>query len=133
MQVSATDEDDSVHSLNGVVSYSILSQEPPEPLYNMFTINSKTGLVSLDKAGLDREVSEQLGADWGDDPPKSCRSRDGHSSPPPPSSQKQLEGQPAELLGCPSESFSEALGQSQSMAGKEGWFPLALHSPFQFS
>lgn len=95
MQVSATDEDDAVDTLNGVVSYSILSQEPPEPLRNMFAINSKTGLISLNKAGLDREVSEQLGVD----PPKSCRSCDGHSSPPPPSSQKQLEGQPVQLLG----------------------------------
>ncbi|KAK9392603.1 cadherin-1-like [Crotalus adamanteus] len=55
MQVSATDNDDAVDTLNGVVSYSILSQEPPEPLSNMFTINSKTGLISLNKAGLDRE------------------------------------------------------------------------------
>lgn len=99
MQVSAIDEDDAVDTLNGVVSYSILSQEPAEPLSNMFAINSETGLIFLNTAGLDREVSEQLGANWGDDPPKSCRSRDGHSSPPPPSSQKQLEGQPAELLG----------------------------------
>ncbi|XP_070808984.1 cadherin-1-like [Pituophis catenifer annectens] len=55
MQVSATDEDDPVDTLNGVVSYSILSQEPPEPVGDMFTISSETGLISLKKAGLDRE------------------------------------------------------------------------------
>ncbi|XP_025032908.1 blastomere cadherin-like, partial [Python bivittatus] len=55
MQVSATDQDDAVNSLNGVVSYSILSQEPPEPLRDMFAIDSKTGFISLSKASLDRE------------------------------------------------------------------------------
>ncbi|XP_058011239.1 cadherin-1-like isoform X3 [Ahaetulla prasina] len=55
MTVTATDADDAVDSYNGVITYSILSQEPPEPLRDMFTINSETGLVSLKKGGLDRE------------------------------------------------------------------------------
>ncbi|XP_063169184.1 B-cadherin-like [Candoia aspera] len=55
MKVSATDEDDAVDSYNGVVTYSILSQEPPEPQKQMFTINNETGLISVVVAGLDRE------------------------------------------------------------------------------
>ncbi|KAJ6652523.1 hypothetical protein lerEdw1_011493 [Lerista edwardsae] len=60
MQVSATDKDDSEESYNGVVTYSILSQEPSEPHGQMFTINSDSGLISVLASGLDREVSVHL-------------------------------------------------------------------------
>uniref|UniRef100_A0ACB8EBS1 Uncharacterized protein n=1 Tax=Sphaerodactylus townsendi TaxID=933632 RepID=A0ACB8EBS1_9SAUR len=55
MQVSATDKDDAVDSYNGVVSYSIVRQEPPEPHPEMFAINNETGMISVVVAGLDRE------------------------------------------------------------------------------
>ncbi|XP_007443332.1 cadherin-1, partial [Python bivittatus] len=55
MTVSAVDKDDAVDSYNGVITYSILSQEPPEPERQMFTINNETGLISVVVAGLDRE------------------------------------------------------------------------------
>ncbi|XP_015262218.1 PREDICTED: cadherin-1-like [Gekko japonicus] len=55
VQVSATDSDDAVNTYNGVVSYSILSQAPPEPHPQMFTINSETGMISVVVSGLDRE------------------------------------------------------------------------------
>ncbi|XP_032086338.1 cadherin-1-like isoform X2 [Thamnophis elegans] len=54
MTVTATDADDAVDSYNGVVTYSILSQEP-EPDRRMFTINNGTGLISVVVSGLDRE------------------------------------------------------------------------------
>ncbi|KAL8195127.1 UNVERIFIED_CONTAM: hypothetical protein K2H54_046887 [Gekko kuhli] len=57
MQVSATDADDAVNSYNGVVSYSILSQAPPEPHLQIFTINRDTGIISMASSGLDREKS----------------------------------------------------------------------------
>ncbi|KAL8195129.1 UNVERIFIED_CONTAM: substrate-specific activator of APC-dependent proteolysis [Gekko kuhli] len=55
VQVSATDADDAVNTYNGVVSYSILSQAPPEPHPQMFTINNETGMISVIVSGLDRE------------------------------------------------------------------------------
>ncbi|XP_054856527.1 B-cadherin-like [Eublepharis macularius] len=55
MQVSATDKDDSVDSYNGVITYSIISQDPPEPHPQMFTINRDTGTISVFTAGLNRE------------------------------------------------------------------------------
>ncbi|XP_053127128.1 cadherin-1-like isoform X2 [Hemicordylus capensis] len=55
MHVSATDADDSVDTYNGVVTYSIVSQEPPQPNGHMFTINNATGLISVFSTGLDRE------------------------------------------------------------------------------
>ncbi|KAL8195126.1 UNVERIFIED_CONTAM: hypothetical protein K2H54_046884 [Gekko kuhli] len=55
VQVSATDADDAVNTYNGVVSYSILSQAPPEPHPQMFTINRDTGTISVASSGLDRE------------------------------------------------------------------------------
>ncbi|XP_032086333.1 cadherin-1-like [Thamnophis elegans] len=54
MTVTATDADDAVDSYNGVVTYSILSQEP-EPERRMFTINNGTGLISVFVSGLDQE------------------------------------------------------------------------------
>uniref|UniRef100_A0A8D0GFW3 Cadherin-1 n=1 Tax=Sphenodon punctatus TaxID=8508 RepID=A0A8D0GFW3_SPHPU len=59
MQVTATDADDGVNSYNGVVYYSILSQEPPEPHSQMFTIDSSTGVISVVGTGLDREKFPQ--------------------------------------------------------------------------
>ncbi|XP_054856856.1 B-cadherin-like [Eublepharis macularius] len=55
MQVSATDKDDSVDSYNGVITYSIISQAPPEPHPQMFTINNNTGMIGVIISGLDRE------------------------------------------------------------------------------
>ncbi|XP_015262180.1 PREDICTED: B-cadherin-like [Gekko japonicus] len=92
VQVSATDSDDAVNTYNGVVSYSILSQVPPEPHPQMFTINSETGMISVVVSGLDREKVPQYNltlqaadmqgqgltttgtavitvADWNDNPP----------------------------------------------------------------
>ncbi|XP_077166745.1 cadherin-1-like isoform X4 [Paroedura picta] len=55
VQVTATDADDAVDSYNGIVSYSIISQSPPAPDPQMFTINNDTGMISLIRPGLDRE------------------------------------------------------------------------------
>ncbi|NWX17642.1 CADHK protein, partial [Aegotheles bennettii] len=55
MQVTATDADDAVETYNGVLAYSILSQEPREPHPQMFTINRATGALSVIASGLDRE------------------------------------------------------------------------------
>lgn len=57
LQVSATDADDTEDSYNGVVSYSIISQDPPAPVAQMFAINGDTGMISLIASGLDREVT----------------------------------------------------------------------------
>lgn len=56
MQVNATDADDDVETYNGVIAYSILSQEPREPHPHMFTVNRATGTLSVIASGLDREV-----------------------------------------------------------------------------
>lgn len=61
LRVLATDADDTVSSSNGVVSYSILSQVPEKPHPGMFTINSRSGLVSVAMPGLVAEVSPGLG------------------------------------------------------------------------
>ncbi|KAM9374151.1 LOW QUALITY PROTEIN: B-cadherin-like [Phaethornis superciliosus] len=55
MQVTATDADDAVETYNGVIAYSILSQEPREPHPHMFTINRANGALSVIASGLDRE------------------------------------------------------------------------------
>ncbi|XP_027759637.1 cadherin-1 isoform X4 [Empidonax traillii] len=55
MQVTATDADDAVETYNGVIAYSILSQEPREPHSQMFTVNRGTGTLSVIASGLDRE------------------------------------------------------------------------------
>lgn len=58
MQVTATDDDDAIHTYNGVVAYFIHSQEPKEPHDLMFTIHKSTGAISVISSGLDREVSD---------------------------------------------------------------------------
>ncbi|NXE54594.1 CADH1 protein, partial [Casuarius casuarius] len=55
MRLNATDADDAVETYNGVIAYSILSQEPREPHRQMFTINRATGTVGVIASGLDRE------------------------------------------------------------------------------
>ncbi|XP_010610627.1 cadherin-3 isoform X2 [Fukomys damarensis] len=55
MQVTATDEDDAIDTNNGVVAYSIHSQEPKDPNDLMFTIHRSTGSISVISSGLDRE------------------------------------------------------------------------------
>ncbi|MBW00078.1 Cadherin-3, partial [Eschrichtius robustus] len=52
MQVTATDEDDAINTYNGVVAYSIHSQEPQDL---MFTVHRSTGTISVVSSGLDRE------------------------------------------------------------------------------
>ncbi|NXA54269.1 CADH1 protein, partial [Nothocercus julius] len=52
MTVNATDADDGVNADNGIVHYSILSQEPP---HQMFTIDPEKGVISVIATGLDRE------------------------------------------------------------------------------
>ncbi|XP_075694668.1 blastomere cadherin-like isoform X2 [Rhinoderma darwinii] len=59
MTVSATDLDDAEESDNGLVQYSIISQLPHEPNDKMFRIDSKTGLISVDKSGLSYEKSKK--------------------------------------------------------------------------
>lgn len=56
MTVNATDADDAVTVNNGIVSYSIVSQEPPKPHPQMFTIDPQKGVISVLGTGLDREV-----------------------------------------------------------------------------
>lgn len=58
MQVTATDEDDAIQTYNGVVAYSIHSQEPKDPHDLMFTIHRSTGTISVISSGLDREVGD---------------------------------------------------------------------------
>ncbi|XP_006156977.1 cadherin-3 [Tupaia chinensis] len=55
MQVTATDEDDAINTYNGVVAYSIHSQEPKDPHDLMFTVHRSTGTISVVSSGLDRE------------------------------------------------------------------------------
>ncbi|KAG7477948.1 hypothetical protein MATL_G00074980 [Megalops atlanticus] len=58
MKVTANDADDDT-TANGMVRYRILSQTPPIPIPNMFTINSETGDIITVAAGLDREKVSQ--------------------------------------------------------------------------
>ncbi|XP_013359392.1 PREDICTED: cadherin-3 [Chinchilla lanigera] len=55
MHVTATDEDDAINTDNGVVAYSIHSQEPKDPHDLMFTVHRSTGSISVVSSGLDRE------------------------------------------------------------------------------
>ncbi|XP_032051785.1 cadherin-1-like [Aythya fuligula] len=57
MTVNATDADDTVAADNGIVSYSIVSQEPARPHPQMFTINPQKGVISVLGTGLDRETT----------------------------------------------------------------------------
>ncbi|NXU46603.1 CADH1 protein, partial [Drymodes brunneopygia] len=56
MTVNATDADDGVNMDNGIVAYSILSEEP-KGAQQMFTINAKEGIISVIGTGLDRETT----------------------------------------------------------------------------
>lgn len=60
MTVNATDADDAVNTDNGIVSYSIVSQQPPSPHPQMFTIDPAKGVISVLGTGLDREVGALL-------------------------------------------------------------------------
>uniref|UniRef100_A0A8C4SF94 B-cadherin-like n=1 Tax=Erpetoichthys calabaricus TaxID=27687 RepID=A0A8C4SF94_ERPCA len=58
MTVTATDKDDPTTD-NGMFKFSVLSQTPPVPHPQMFTIDQDTGTIRVISAGLDREnVSE---------------------------------------------------------------------------
>ncbi|KFO35046.1 Cadherin-3 [Fukomys damarensis] len=54
-EVTATDEDDAINTNNGVVAYSIHSQEPEDSNDLMFTIHRSTGSISVISSGLDWE------------------------------------------------------------------------------
>uniref|UniRef100_A0A8C2EPI5 Cadherin-1 n=1 Tax=Cyprinus carpio TaxID=7962 RepID=A0A8C2EPI5_CYPCA len=54
VQVTATDADDP-ETDNGVISYKIVSQEPPFPKPNMFDINILSGTIRVRETGMDRE------------------------------------------------------------------------------
>lgn len=61
MTVTATDADDTENTDNGVISYSIVKQDPELPKPNLFTINSVTGGIRVNALGLDKEVRND---DW---------------------------------------------------------------------
>ncbi|KAM9269070.1 cadherin-1-like [Cariama cristata] len=56
MTVNATDADDAVNVNNGIIGYSILSEEP-KSAQRMFTIDSAKGVISVIGTGLDRETT----------------------------------------------------------------------------
>ncbi|XP_010177993.1 PREDICTED: cadherin-1-like, partial [Mesitornis unicolor] len=56
MTVNATDADDGVNMNNGIIRYSILSEEPSSG-ERMFTIDPKKGVISVIGTGLDRETT----------------------------------------------------------------------------
>ncbi|NXW70449.1 CADH1 protein, partial [Hirundo rustica] len=56
MTVSATDADDAINVNNGIIGYSILSEEP-KGAQDMFTINAENGIISVIGTGLDRETT----------------------------------------------------------------------------
>lgn len=55
MTVNATDADDAINVNNGIIGYSILSEEP-KSAQRMFTINAEKGIISVIGTGLDQEV-----------------------------------------------------------------------------
>ena len=55
MTVTATDADDPKTN-NGIISYSIVKQDPELPKPNLFTINPVTGGIRVTALGLDKEV-----------------------------------------------------------------------------
>lgn len=55
MTVNATDADDGITVNNGIIGYSIISEEP-KSAQQMFTINPENGVISVIGTGLDREV-----------------------------------------------------------------------------
>ncbi|GCB80108.1 hypothetical protein scyTo_0017084 [Scyliorhinus torazame] len=54
LTVTATDQDEK-GTMNSLLSYSILNQEPKLPSPSMFTISAITGLITVQNQGLDRE------------------------------------------------------------------------------
>ncbi|NXA26955.1 CADH1 protein, partial [Ibidorhyncha struthersii] len=56
MTVNATDADDGISMNNGIIGYSILSEEPKSP-QQMFTIDPEKGIISVIGTGLDRETT----------------------------------------------------------------------------
>ncbi|XP_061863087.1 cadherin-1-like [Colius striatus] len=56
MTVNATDADDAINVNNGIIGYSILSEEP-RSAQQMFTIDPEKGIISVIGTGLDRETT----------------------------------------------------------------------------
>ncbi|NXP10934.1 CADH1 protein, partial [Thinocorus orbignyianus] len=56
MTVNATDADDAISMNNGIIGYSILSEEP-KSAQQMFTIDPVKGIISVIGTGLDRETT----------------------------------------------------------------------------
>ncbi|NXU96639.1 CADH1 protein, partial [Cettia cetti] len=56
MTVNATDADDAINVNNGIIGYSILSEEPAGA-QQMFTIDTEKGIISVIGTGLDRETT----------------------------------------------------------------------------
>uniref|UniRef100_A0A663FA77 Cadherin-1 n=1 Tax=Aquila chrysaetos chrysaetos TaxID=223781 RepID=A0A663FA77_AQUCH len=56
MTVNATDADDGINVNNGIIGYSILSEEP-KSAQRMFTIDPQKGVISVIGTGLDRETT----------------------------------------------------------------------------
>ncbi|XP_049660297.1 cadherin-1-like [Accipiter gentilis] len=56
MTVNATDADDAINVNNGIIGYSILSEEP-KSAQRMFTIDPQKGVISVIGTGLDRETT----------------------------------------------------------------------------
>ncbi|NXX62693.1 CADH1 protein, partial [Scopus umbretta] len=56
MTVNATDADDGINVNNGIIGYSILSEEP-KSAQQMFTIDPEKGIISVIGTGLDRETT----------------------------------------------------------------------------
>ncbi|NWX03376.1 CADH1 protein, partial [Caloenas nicobarica] len=56
MTVDATDADDGITVNNGIIGYSILSEEP-KSAQRMFAIDSERGVISVIGTGLDRETT----------------------------------------------------------------------------
>ncbi|XP_077144602.1 cadherin-1-like [Ranitomeya variabilis] len=59
MTVEALDKDDAVTVNNGIVAYSITSQEPQLPSSKMFAIDPQSGVISVLQTGLDHEKYPQ--------------------------------------------------------------------------
>ncbi len=59
MTVTATDADDP-ETLNGIVNYAIVNQEPPFPKPIMFDINILSGTIRMLETGMDREVRSDI-------------------------------------------------------------------------
>lgn len=55
MEISATDADDNENTYNAAIGYSILSQDPPLPQPNMFSVDNSSGIIRVISPGLDRE------------------------------------------------------------------------------